>query len=394
MSRSVNRVVLLVLDSCGCGGAPDAQRYGDAGADTLGHTAAAVGGLHLPSLARLGLGRIAQLEGVDPVAEPLGAFGRLQEASAGKDTTTGHWELAGLVTSVPFATYPQGFPQALIDELAQQTGRGVLGNKAASGIEILDELGPEQLRTGHWIVYTSVDSVLQLAAHEQLIPLEELYAACRLARRLCDPYRVGRVIARPYVGQPGSFVRTYNRHDFAIPPHGETLLDRLSEAHIPVVGVGKIEDIFAGRGLSESIRSAGNADGMEKTIERLRSLERGLLFVNLVDFDSVYGHRRDPLGFAQALEAFDRALPALLGLIGVEDLLIISADHGNDPTYAGSDHTREQVPVLAVGPPGAAGVDLGCRQSFGDVAATIAEAFGISARGFGESFLARLQRNR
>jgi phosphopentomutase len=384
------RVVLLVLDSCGCGGAADAADYGDAGADTLGHTAHAVGGLELPHLRGLGLGNLTEMRGVPAAAAPGGAFGRMNERSAGKDTTTGHWELSGLVTTEPFRTFTDGFPSELIEAFVRETGRGVLGNKVASGTDVIEELGPEQRRTGAWIVYTSVDSVFQVAAHEDVIPLDELYAACRIARRLCDPYRIGRVIARPFRGEPGSLERTYDRHDYAMPPHAETVLDRLAEAGIPIVGVGKIGDIFCGQGIAESIRSAGNVDGMHKTIERLRTLTHGLLFTNLVDFDSRYGHRRDPAGFARALRQFDEQLPALVEQIGNDDLLMITADHGNDPTHRGTDHTREQVPLLVYGPKGAAGVDLGARESFCDVAATLAEAFGQSWSGCGRSFISEI----
>lgn len=388
--RQAERVVLLVLDSCGCGAASDAAAYGDAGADTLGHTAAAVGGLALPTLESLGLGRAAALQGVAAADQARAAFGRLQPRAVGKDTTTGHWELAGLVLDQPFRTFPTGFPAALIDAFVAATGRPVLGNRPASGTEIIDELGPAQLASGAWIVYTSADSVFQIAAHEQRIPLAELYAACETARRLCDPLQVGRVIARPYVGQPGGFARTYNRHDYGMPPSGPTVLDALSAAGVPVVGVGKIGDIFSGRGLSRSVRTAGNQDGLQQTARALAALTRGLIFVNLIDFDALYGHRRDAPGFALALRELDAALPALLAQLGPQDLLLITADHGNDPTFRGTDHTREQVPLLAYGPPGAAGRDLGLRESFADVAATIAEALGVGPPSSGSSFWSEL----
>jgi phosphopentomutase len=385
----LKRVVLIVLDSCGCGGDPDAPQYGDAGADTLGHTAQAAGGLSLPNLQALGLGNVSPIMGVAPAARPSAAFGRLQERSRGKDTTTGHWELAGLVTREPFQVFADGFPPELIEAFAAETGRPVIGNKAASGTVIIEELGPQHLETGAWIVYTSADSVFQIAAHEQTIPLDELYAACRIARRLCDPLRVARIIARPFVGEPGEFKRTYNRHDFGMPPPSPTLLDHLRKAGQPVVGVGKIGDIFSGRGLSESIHTEGNLDGLRKTEARLKGLDRGLLFVNLIDFDMLYGHRRNPEGFAEALLEFDRFLPAITSQIGPQDLLLITADHGNDPTHHGTDHTRERVPILAYGPPGAPGRDLGLRDGFVDVAATTAEALGLDASvlGTGQSFL-------
>ncbi len=371
------RVLLIVLDSCGCGGDPDAATYGDAGADTLGHTAAAVDGLSLPNLRALGLGNLTEIAGVAPAERPTGAFGRMQERSVGKDTTTGHWELAGLQISEPFAVFPDGFSDELLARFAKRTGRGVLGNKAASGTEIIEELGPEHLATGKWIVYTSADSVFQIAAHEEEAPLSELYAACKVARELGDPLRIGRVIARPFVGEAGAFQRTYNRHDFSMPPTGPTVLDAVKDAGLPVVGVGKISDIYSGQGLTESIHSEGNADGLNKTANRFSGMDRGLLFVNLIDFDSLYGHRRNPEGFAEALVEFDSFLPRLTELVGPDDLLLISADHGNDPTHGGSDHTREHVPLLAYGPRQAAGRALGTRDGFFDVAATIAEALDV-----------------
>ena len=386
------RVLLMVLDSCGCGGDPGAPGYGDAGADTLGHTAAAVDGISLPTLQRLGLGNLTQIPGVPPTDQAAAAFGVMQEASVGKDTTTGHWEIAGLITEKPFEVYEEGFPQELIDAFAKATGRKVLGNVAASGTEILKELGPEQLRTGAWIVYTSADSVFQIAAHEEKIPLSELYAACKVARGLCDPLRVARIIARPFVGQEESgFERTYNRHDFGMPPTGPTVLDAVKEADLPVVGVGKISDIFSGQGLTESIHTEGNADGLDKTLARLRGLDQGLIFVNLIDFDMLFGHRRNPEGFAKALVDLDAFMPRILKEIGKDDLLLITADHGNDPTHPGTDHTRERVPILAVGPTGAPGTDLGVRQGFFDIGATIAEALGIGHTPRGVSFYRDLQ---
>jgi phosphopentomutase len=380
------RALLIVLDSCGVGGDPAAAEYGDAEADTLGHCAQAVGGLSLPNLQALGLGNISSIAGVWPADHPTAAFGRMQGRSLGKDTTTGHWEIAGLVTREPFRVFADGFPRDLIEAFAHETGRAVIGNKAASGTVIIEELGSEHLRTGAWIVYTSADSVFQIAAHEEEVPLAELYAACKVARRLCDPLHVARIIARPFVGQPGSFKRTYNRHDFGMPPPGPTLLDRVHEAKLPVVGVGKIGDIFSGKGLTESIHSEGNEDGMTKTLERFARLEAGLLFVNLIDFDMLYGHRRNPAGFASSLLQFDAYLPRVLELIGPSDLLLLTADHGNDPTFPGTDHTREQVPILALGPPRAAGCALGVRDGFVDLAATVGEALGVHPLDTGTSF--------
>ncbi len=385
-SSTKKRAMLMVLDSCGCGGDPDAGAYGDEGANTFAHIAERVGGLSLPNLQGLGLGNICSLQGVPSVKQPRAAFGRMQEKSRGKDTTTGHWEIAGLITQEPFQVFAKGFPKDLIEAFARETGRPVLGNKPASGTAIIEELGAEHLRTGAWIVYTSADSVFQIAAHEEKISLTELYNACKVARRLCDPLRVARIIARPFIGQPGSFTRTYNRHDFGMPPPSPTLLDYLHEAKLPVVGVGKISDIFSGRGLMESIHTEGNADGLQKTIERFSRLDAGLLFVNLIDFDMLYGHRRNVQGFATALREFDYQLPQLLNVIEPTDLLIITADHGNDPTFRGTDHTREQVPLLVYGPTQAAGKDLGLRNGFMDVAATIAEALGVRPLTEGTSF--------
>ena len=384
------RVLLVVLDSCGCGGDPHAADYGDEGADTLAHTAAAVGGLSLPNLEALGLGNISAIPGVPATPSPRAAYGRMQERSNGKDTTTGHWEIAGLITREPFQVFEGGFPEELIDAFARETGRPVIGNKAASGTVIIEELGPEQLRTGAWIVYTSADSVFQIAAHEEKIPLSELYAACKVARRLCDPLRIARIIARPFVGEPRSFKRTYNRHDFGMPPPAPTLLDLLHDAKLPVVGVGKISDIFSGRGLTESIHTEGNADGLEKTAERFARLEGGLLFVNLIDFDMVYGHRKDAAGFGRALEAFDVWLPQLLGRLAADDLLLISADHGCDPLTPGTDHTREYVPVLAWRGGLRGGRPLGERSSFADLGATLAEFFAVDLAE-GRSFLEELR---
>ena len=383
----IKRVLLIVLDSCGCGGDPEAALYDDPGADTLVHTAEAVGGISLPNLAEMGLGNITPVKGVQPAESPSGAWGRMQERSVGKDTTTGHWEIAGLVTREPFQVYADGFSQEVIDEFARETGRKVLANKPASGTEIIEELGQQHLETGAWIVYTSADSVFQIAAHEDKVPLAELYAACKIARRLCDPLRVARIIARPFVGEVGAFERTYNRHDFGMPPPEPTVLNQLKQAGRSVVGVGKISDIFSGQGLTESIHTEGNADGLVKTVERWQRLESGLVFVNLIDFDMLFGHRRNPEGFAGALTEFDAFLPRILDAVGPEDLLLLTADHGNDPTYRGTDHTREQVPILAYGPPGAAGTALEVRDCFGDVAATMAEALDVTAPEHGTSFL-------
>jgi len=384
------RICLIVLDSVGIGALPDAEAFGDAGAHTLRHIAERVPDMRLPNLERLGLGRIDPIPGIAAVDAPAAFYGKMAEVSAGKDTMTGHWELAGLKIDTPFRTYPDGFPEPLVREFERRTSRPVIGNRPASGTAIIAELGEEQMRTGAWIVYTSADSVFQIAAHEEVVPLAELYRACEIARELTagEPYPVGRVIARPYVGVPGAFVRTANRRDYAVPPPRPTVLERLRDAGFDVIGVGKIHDIFSGRGLTRSAATKSNRDGLEKTAELLGEPFCGLLFVNLVDFDSLYGHRRDPVGYARALEEFDRFLPELLGRLRDDDLLLITADHGNDPTHHGTDHTREYVPLLAASPRfGGRGRPLGVRGTFADVAATIADNFGVAPPEIGVGFL-------
>jgi phosphopentomutase len=383
---ALGRAIVLVVDGTGCGQAPNAAAYGDEGSDTLGNLSRAVGGLSLPTLAALGLGRLTTIAGVPPVAAPRGAWGTMQEASVGKDTITGHWEMAGIVTDHAMATFPRGFPPEIMEPLRKAAGRGLLGNRPASGTAIIDELGRQHLATGDLILYTSADSVLQLAAHEEVVPLDELYRICAAARAIADRYQIGRVIARPFVGAPGAFRRTYNRRDYALVPPAPTLLDRLEAAGMPVIGVGKISDIFAGRGLSRSMHSEGNADGMRLSLEALAALPRGLLFVNLVDFDMLYGHRNDAPGFARALAAFDGWLPALEAALTPGDVVFITADHGNDPTTPGTDHTRERVPLLAFGP-GVRPAPLGDRTSFCDLGQTIAEGLGAAPLVRGKSFL-------
>jgi phosphopentomutase len=375
----INRLTLIVLDSVGIGELPDAERYGDRGSNTLANTARAVGGLNLPNLGRLGLGNILAIEGVPPVKQPLAAYGRMAEASAGKDTTTGHWEIAGLLLERPFPVYPHGFPPEIIEPFEKRIGRPVLGNRAASGTAIIEELGEEHIRTGYPIVYTSADSVFQIAAHEEVIPVDELYRMCRVARELLTgPHAVGRVIARPFVGTPGAFKRTDRRRDFSLPPPAPTVLDLLTQNGYPVLAVGKIEDIFAGRGITEAIHTKDNMDGVDRTIACMRRLERGLIFTNLVDFDMLYGHRNNPRGYAAALEAFDRRLPEILSAVRADEVLIITADHGCDPTTSSTDHSREYVPLLVYGPLVEPGVNLGTRSTFSDVAASVAEFFGLS----------------
>lgn len=377
------KVLLLVLDSVGIGAAPDAADYGDERANTLANMAEAVGGLKLPNFRELGLGNIAPIRGVGRAQRPAAHFGKMREASKGKDTTTGHWELCGIVLEQPFRPFPNGFPQEIIDEFQHRTGHEVIGNCAASGTEIIKRLGPVHERTGKLIVYTSADSVFQIAAHEEVVPLDELYRVCRIARKIVDPYGVARVIARPFVGHGGNYTRTYNRRDFSMEPPGETVLDLVSRAHMDVVGIGKIEDIFAGRGISRTIHTEGNTDGIHKTLEVLREVERGLVFVNLVDFDMLYGHRRNPHGYAQALEEVDELLlPGLMELVSDETLFMITADHGCDPTADWStDHTREEVPllVLTLESVTSGGRSLGVTSSFADVGQTIAFSLGVGS---------------
>ena len=388
MSR---RAAVIVLDGVGAGPAPDTAAYGDAGSDTLGNLARAVGGLDLPHLAAAGLGHLRDLPGVPGVAHPTGAWGTMLPRSAGKDSTTGHWEIAGVVLERPFPTYPHGFPPEVLAEFSRRTGRGVIGNVAASGTTVLERFGPEHERTGAWIVYTSADSVFQVAAHEGIVPLAELYRACETARAmLVAPHDVSRVIARPFTGSAGAYRRTAARRDFSIEPPGETLLDALAAAGIERRGVGKVDDLFAGRGIA-SRHTAGNEEGVRAITESLISMPSGFLFANLVDFDQLWGHRNDVAGFYEGLRAFDRALPSLLQLLREDDLLFLTADHGNDPTTPSTDHSRERVPLLALGArvrPGA----LGERRSFADLGATVAEWLGVGFRGAGTSFLSTLVR--
>ncbi len=388
----LTRAVVIVLDGCGIGEAPDSSDYGDSGSNTIANTARAVGGLNCPNLGRLGLGHLSTITGVPPDPTPLGCFGKMRERAAGKDSTSGHWELMGVTLEQALPVYPDGFGNQIIDAFVQKTGRGVLGNKPASGTAIIDELGEEQLRTGSWIVYTSADSVFQIAAHEELIPLDELYRACRVAREiLTGKDAIGRVIARPFIGSPGSFRRTPRRRDFSLEPTGDTILDHLHHADIPTIGIGKIDDLFAGRGLSVKIHTENNDDGITKTIDAIAAHPRGLIFTNLVEFDMVWGHRNDPQGFAQGLADFDRRLPEIMKSMGKSDSLFLVADHGIDPTTPSTDHSRELVPLLVYGPFLRRNVNLGTRDSYADLAATLGELFGlpigaIAATG-GKSFL-------
>jgi phosphopentomutase len=385
------RFVIVVADSVGCGALPDAAAYGDEGADTLGNTSRAVGGLSLPTLGRMGLGHVTSIAGVPPEPAPAAFHGRMAERSPGKDTITGHWEMMGVVLREPLALFPHGFPPEILDPWLRETGApGVLGNVAASGTEIIRALGEEHQRTGKPIVYTSADSVFQVAAHEETVPLETLYAWCRAARRLLDPFRVARVIARPFVGTPGKYVRTYHRKDFSIATPGTTVLELLAAAGVPVYGVGKIPDIFDRRGISEEIHTEGNADGLVRTEALLDRVDHGLVFVNLVDFDMLYGHRNDARGYARALEEMDRALPRLLAKLAQGEIFALTADHGCDPTTPSTDHSREYVP-LVVHSPGRGGGALGTRDSFADLGASVARFFGLQPA-VGRSFLAELAR--
>jgi phosphopentomutase len=391
---SFPRIVWIVLDSVGIGEMPDAAAYGDKGSDTLGNLAKATLAqgrpLHLPNLCRLGLANIKPLAGLTPDAAPLGAYGKAALASPGKDTTTGHWEMAGIHLAKPFPLFPQGFPPEVMEPFETRIGRRALGNKAASGTEIIAELGEEHVRTGSPIVYTSADSVFQVAAHEEVIPLFELYKICETAREILrGKYEVGRVIARPFIGEPGNFTRTANRHDYAVPPPRGMLLDKLEEREVEVLGVGKIFDIFLGRGIGESEKTKSNADGMAKTLKAMDAVERGLIFVNLVDFDMLYGHRNDVRGYANALEEVDAWLPSLEARMDEGDLAILTADHGCDPTTPSTDHSREYVPVLTYGKRARCGVALGSRRSLSDLGQTVAQNFGTKIEN-GESFLAAI----
>jgi phosphopentomutase len=385
---SINRVIVIVLDSVGIGEAPDAAAYGDVGSHTLGNMARAVGGLQVPVMEQMGLGNIAILEGVIPQTEPTAVYGKMAEVSAGKDTTTGHWELMGLHLKQPFPLYPDGFPPEVINAFEARIGRGTLGNYPASGTEIVDELGEEHMRSGRPIIYTSGDSVFQIAAHEEVIPIDELYRICEVARDLLrGEHEVSRVIARPFVGRPGAFERTANRHDYSVIPPQPTLLDNVQGAGQMVYAVGKINDIFVGQGITDFIKTADNMDGVDKTLTVMREEQRrGLIFTNLVDFDAKFGHRNNPQGYADALAEFDQRLPEIVAALGDEDVLVLTADHGNDPTTPSTDHSREYVPILLTGRALRPGVNIGVRASFADLAATIADLLDVPPPPQGNSF--------
>jgi len=388
-SFTYKRIFLIVMDSVGIGEAPDATKFGDVGADTLGHIAEYQNGLKMPTMEKLGLGNIKEVKGISKVEHPLGYYTKMQEASNGKDTMTGHWEIMGLHIEKPFRVFPDGFPKKLLDELEEKSGRKIIGNKPASGTEIIAELGEEHLKTGAIIVYTSADSVLQIAAHEEIVPLDELYKICEIARELTldEKYMVGRIIARPFVGTPGDFKRTPNRHDYALKPFSRTVMNELKDGGFDCISIGKIADIYDGEGITKSLRTKSNNDGMDKLVETLHMDFTGLSFLNLVDFDALFGHRRDPKGYGEALEEYDRRLPEVLENLTEDDLLLITADHGNDPTHPGTDHTREYVPLLAYSPRMKKGGEIPMRKTFADVGATVAENFRVKMPQFGESFL-------
>lgn len=384
---SINQVVLIVLDSVGIGDAPDADKYGDVGSNTIGNIADVRGGLNVPNMAAIGLGHLGHFKGIPAAERPTGAFARLTEVSAGKDTTTGHWELAGASLSKAFPTFPNGFPADFVKAYEERIGRGTLGNYAASGTVIIEQLGAEHVATGKPIIYTSADSVFQVAAHEEVIPLDELYRICEIAREmLTGDLAVGRVIARPFVGTAGQFKRTEHRRDFSLYPPHNTILDNVKEAGLMVAGVGKIEDIFAHRGLTDSNHTGNNHDGVDAIIQFIKTRKRGLIFANLVDFDQNFGHRNDVPGYANALEEFDKRLPEILAALGPDDVVMITADHGNDPTTPSTDHSRERVPLLAVGQPIRPGTNLGTRANYSDLAATIATLLEVPGTGEGTEF--------
>jgi len=377
------------MDSVGIGEAPDAKKFNDEGAHTLGHIAQRMNGLHMPNMAKLGLSNIEEIAGVERADNPLAYYTKMQEASNGKDTMTGHWEIMGLNIATPFRVFPEGFPDELLNEIEKKSGRKIIGNKPASGTEILDELGEEHMKTGALIVYTSADSVLQIAAHEDIVPLDELYRICELARELTldEKYMVGRIIARPFIGEPGNFKRTANRHDYALKPFDRTVMNELKDNQIESIAIGKISDIYDGEGVTKSLRTVSNMDGMDKLVDTLKMDFTGLSFLNLVDFDALFGHRRDPIGYGKALEEYDARLPEVLELLKEDDLLIITADHGNDPIHHGTDHTREYVPLLVYSKSLKEPKELPLRKTFADIGATVADNFSVKMPKHGTSFL-------
>ncbi|MCY8936783.1 phosphopentomutase [Peribacillus frigoritolerans] len=391
-NSAFKRIFVIVMDSVGIGEAPDADLFGDKGADTLGHIAEKMNGLNMPTLAKLGLGNIREIKGIEKAQQPLAYYTKMKEASTGKDTMTGHWEIMGLNISTPFRVFPDGFPELLVNELEAKMGRGIIGNVPASGTEIIERLGEEHMKTGALIVYTSADSVLQIAAHEDIVPIDEFYKICEIAREvtMADEFKVGRVIARPFTGEPGNFKRTPNRHDYALKPFDRTVMDELKDSGYDVLAIGKISDIFDGEGVTESLRTVSNMDGMDKLIQTVEQDFKGLSFLNLVDFDALYGHRRDPEGYGKALEEFDARMPEVLDKLKEDDLLIITADHGNDPVHEGTDHTREYVPLLVYSKRFTEGAELPIRDTFADIGATVAANFDVKMPAFGKSILGDL----
>lgn len=390
--NTYKRIFLIVMDSVGIGESPDAEKFGDKGADTLGHIAERMNGLNMPNMGKLGLSNIREIKGIEKAVKPMGYYTKMMEASNGKDTMTGHWEIMGLNIQTPFRVFPDGFPDELLSELEERTGRKIIGNKPASGTEILDELGEEHMKTGALIVYTSADSVLQIAAHEEIIPIEEQYKICKIARELTldEKYMVGRVIARPFLGEPGNFKRTANRHDYALKPFDRTVMSEMKDAGLDVIAIGKISDIYDGEGVTQSLRTISNMDGMDKLVQTLNMDFTGISFLNLVDFDALYGHRRDPEGYGNALEEYDARLPEVFAKLQEDDLLIITADHGNDPVAPGTDHTREYVPLIVYSKKMPEGKELPIRETFADIGATVADNFSVKMPNFGKSFLQEL----
>lgn len=387
-AANFKRIHIIVMDSVGIGEAPDAAKFNDFGVDTLGHIIRECGGLQMPNMGQLGLFNIRNISGTEAVTQPRAYYAKMQEASRGKDTLTGHWEIMGLYMDTPFRVFADGFPASLIKSIEAKTGRKVIGNKPASGTEIIKELGAEHVKTGALIVYTSADSVLQIAAHEAVVPLPELYEICAFCRKITlnDPYMLGRIIARPFVGEVGHFTRTANRHDYALKPFARTVMNELKDAHYDVIALGKIADIYDGEGVTKAVRTISNMDGMDKLIANFDEDFTGISFLNLVDFDALYGHRRDPQGYGKALEEYDARLPEVFGKMTNDDLLIITADHGNDPTYRGTDHTREYVPLLVYSPRFSMGKKLATRKIFADIGATVAENFQVKMPAYGTSF--------
>ena len=390
--NTYKRLFVIVMDSVGIGESPDADKFGDKGADTLGHIAERMNGLNMPNMGKLGLSNIREIKGIEKAEKPLAYYTKMMEASNGKDTMTGHWEIMGLNIQTPFRVFPDGFPDELLSEIEERTGRKIIGNKPASGTEILVELGEEHMKTGALIVYTSADSVLQIAAHEDIIPIDEQYKICKIARELTldEKYMVGRVIARPFLGEPGNFKRTANRHDYALKPFDRTVMSEMKDAGLDVIAIGKISDIYDGEGVTQSLRTISNMDGMDKLVQTLDMDFTGMSFLNLVDFDALYGHRRDPEGYGKALEEYDARLPEVFAKMKEDDLLIITADHGNDPVAPGTDHTREYVPLLIYSKNMSTGKELPIRETFADIGATVADNFKVKMPNFGKSFLKEL----